>query len=31
LDEGVGKIAGEDGLLVQFYDHGFAGEAEGLE
>ena len=28
LDEGVGKIAGEDGLLVELDDDGFAGKVE---
>ena len=28
LDEGVGKIAWEDGLLVQFDDDGFPSEPE---
>lgn len=31
LDEGVGKIAWEDGFLVELYDDGFAGQPEGIE
>jgi hypothetical protein len=28
LDEGVGKITGENGFLVELYDHRLSGEAE---
>ena len=28
VDEGVGVVAGEDGLFVEFDDHGFSGEVE---
>jgi hypothetical protein len=31
LDEGLSEVTWQNGFLVEFYDHGFAGEPEGSE